>query len=72
MVAETRKNLESIRSLPVEEQSKVLSCRYRDETEEQMLIRIQEEIDYTERVVERLLGMALNSPEGSIICFNGP
>lgn len=72
MVAETRKNLESIRSLPVEEQSKVLSCRYQDETEEQTLIRIREEIDYTERFLDCLLGMALNSPEGSVICFNGP
>lgn len=72
MVAEVRKKLEDVYSMPVEEQRKALSCRYPIETEEELLLRIQEEIDYTERLCERLLGMALNTPQDDYICFNGP
>lgn len=72
MVAEARKNLDDVHSLPVEAQSKVLSCRFRGDTKEQMKIRIREEIDYIERFSERLLGMALSISEDDYICFNGP
>lgn len=72
MVQEALRELEKVRSLSPTEQCNALSCGYRDQTEEEMLLRIEEAISFTERFSERLLGMALNTPEYNFICFAGP
>ena len=72
MVDEVLAELERVRTLPALEQEELLSCGHRDDSEEETLIRIEEEINFTERFSSRLLGMALNTSEYDYICFEGP
>ena len=72
MVEEAHIELERVRTLSVEEQENALSCGYRNQTEEEKLIRIDEAKSFTERFSERLLSMALNTPEYNYISFDGP
>ena len=72
MVQEAILELDKVRLLSPADQCKMLSCGYRDQTEAEMLIRIDEAISFAERFSERLLGMALNTPEYNFICFAGP
>lgn len=72
MVEEARLELERVRSLQPEEQKAALHCGYRNQTEAEKLIRIEEAISFTERFSERLLSMALNTPEYNFISFMGP
>lgn len=72
IVEEVRSELEQARTLSVLEQEELLSCGYRDETEEETITRIEEELNFTERFSARLLGMALNTPGYEYICFEGP
>ena len=72
MVEESSVELQRVRSLSPKEQEEALHCAYRNQTEEEMLIRIDEEINFTERFSARLLSMALNTPEYNCISFMGP
>ena len=72
MIEEMLDNLEQVRRMPIDEQSKRLSCSYRNDTEEDLLMRIEEEKDFTERFAERLRGLVLNTPGQDYICVNGP
>ena len=72
MVEEASSELERVRSLSPEEQEDALSCGRRYDTDEEALIRIDEAISFTERFSERLLSMALNTPEYNFISFMGP
>lgn len=72
MVEEACSELERVRSLSPEEQEDALSCGHRYDTDQEALIRIAEAISFTERFSERLLSMALNTPEYNYISFKGP
>ncbi len=72
MVEEASIELQRIRNLSPKEQETALHCGYRGQTEEEMLIRINEAVSFTERFSTRLLSMALNTPEYNYISFLGP
>ena len=72
MVEEVAAELERVRSLPPAEQEEALHSGRRLQTDEEMLIQIDEAISFTERFSERLLSMALYTPEYNYITLMGP
>ncbi len=72
MVEEVAAELERIRGLPPAEQEEALHSGRRLQTDEEMLIQIDEAISFTERFSERLLSMALYTPEYNYITLMGP
>lgn len=72
IIEEMLADLEQVRWMPADEQSKRLSCRFCGDTEEDLLLRIKEEIEFTARFAERLRGLVLNTPGQDYICVDGP
>lgn len=72
MIEKARKDLEEVWELPMCEKVKRLECGRRGTTEEEKIIWIEEELSYTERFLNRLQGMAENTPGYDYILFEGP
>ncbi len=72
MIDEARTRLEEVCRLPEREWFDQLNIRRSEQSEEELRQEAEEELDYTDRFLNRLLGMTLNTPEYEYIVFLGP